>query len=133
MKFIISFWKTISWVCIVIFLSLSSGDNLPHPSWMMFPHVDKVVHFFMYFVFALVLIHDLQYYNKIRLKRRQIILISVLIVISWGGLLEILQGIPSIHRSCDFFDFLANTIGTVVASVSYRILEPLLNKIIVLL
>jgi VanZ family protein len=133
MKFIISFWKTIIWACIVIFLSLSSGDNLPHPSWMMFPNVDKVVHFFMYFIFALVLIHDLHYYSKIRLKRRQIILISVLIVISWGGLLEILQGIPSIHRSCDFFDFLANTIGTVVASVSYRILEPLLNKIIVLL
>ena len=83
----------------------------------------------MYFIFALVLIHDLHYYSKIRLKRRQIILISVLIVISWGGLLEILQGIPSIHRSCDFFDFLANTVGAVVGSVLYRIFEPLLNKI----
>jgi VanZ family protein len=129
MKFIISFGKTIIWVCIVLFLSLSSIDNLPHPSWLMFPHVDKVVHFIMYFIFALLLIHDSQHYGKIRLKHRQIILISVLIVISWGGFLEILQQMPSIRRSCDFFDFLANAVGAVVAAVLYRKFEPLLNKI----
>jgi len=129
MKFIISFWKTIIWTCVVLFLSLSSGENLPHSSWLEFPHIDKVVHFVMYFVFALVLIHDSQHYSKIRLNHGQIILISVLIVIGWGGFLEILQRIPSIHRDSDFFDFLANTVGAVVASLLYRICEPLLNKI----
>jgi VanZ family protein len=129
MKFITSFWKTIIWTCVVLFLSLSSGENLPHPSWLEFPHIDKVVHFIMYFVFALVLIHDSQHYSKIRLNHGQIILISVLIVIGWGGFLEILQRIPSIHRNSDFFDFLANTVGAVVASLLYRIFEPLLNKI----
>ena len=128
MKFIISFWKTIIWVCIVLFLSLSPGDIFQHPSWLMFPHIDKVVHFIMYFVFALVFINDSQHYSKIRPMHRQIVF-SVLIVISWGGFLEILQRIPSIHRSCDFFDFLANTVGAVVASVLYRRFEPLLNKI----
>ena len=83
----------------------------------------------MYFVFALVLIHDSQHYSKIRLNHRQIILISVLIVIGWGGFLEILQRIPSIHRNSDFLDFLTNTAGAVVASLLYRIFEPLLNKI----
>ena len=129
MKSITSFWKTIIWTCVVLFLSLSSGENLPDPLWIEFPHIDKVVHFMMYFVFALVLIHDLQHYSKIRLNHRQIILISVLIVIGWGGFLEILQRIPSIHRNSDFFDFLANTVGAVVASLLYRIFEPLLNKI----
>ena len=129
MKFITSFWKTIIWTCVVLFLSLSSGENLPHTSWLEFLHIDKVVHFIMYFVFALVLIHDSQHYSKIRLNHRQIILISVLIVIGWGGFLEILQRIPSIRRDSDFFDFLANTVGAVVASLLYRIFEPLLNKI----
>jgi VanZ family protein len=129
MKFVTSFWKTIIWTCVVLFLSLSSGENLPDPLWIEFPHIDKVVHFIMYFVFALALIHDLQHYSKIRLNHGQIILISVLAVIGWGGFLEILQRIPSIHRNSDFFDFLTNTVGAVVASLLYRIFEPLLNKI----
>jgi VanZ family protein len=129
MKLIISFWKTIIWTCIVLYLSLMSGNKIPHPSWLIFPHIDKAVHFIMYFVFALVLIHDSQHYSKIRLEHGQIILISVIIVIGWGGFLEILQRIPSIHRSSDFFDFLANTVGAVIASFLYRLFEPLLDKI----
>lgn len=117
------------WACLVLFLSLFSANKLPSPSWLMFPHVDKVAHFVMYFVFALVLIHDSQHYGKIKLKHGYIILISVFVVIGWGGFLEILQRIPSIHRNSDFFDFLANTAGAVVASVLYGIFEPLLNRI----
>jgi VanZ family protein len=129
MKFITSFWKTIIWTCVVLFLSLSSGESLPLPFQSMFPHIDKAVHFIMYFVFALVLIHDSQHYSRIRLNHGQIILISVLIVICWGGFLEILQLIPRIRRHSDFFDFLANSAGAVVASLLYGIFEPLLNKI----
>lgn len=131
MKFIRSFWKTIIWVGIVLFLSLTSGESLPHPRWLMFPQIDKVFHFIMYFVFALVLIHELKRSGKIPPKYDgdRIILISVLIVILWGGILEILQQIPAIHRDCDFFDFLANAAGAVLAAAFYRILEPLLDKI----
>jgi VanZ family protein len=129
MKLIISFLKSIIWGCVVLYLSLSSGNNIPHPSWLMFPHIDKAVHFIMYFVFALVLIHDSINYSKIRLKYGQIIVISVAIVICWGGLLEIIQRLPGINRNCDFFDFQANTVGAIIASLTYRLFEPLLNKI----
>jgi VanZ family protein len=129
MKFITSFWKTIIWACVVSFLSLFSGKHLPEPSWLTFPHIDKAVHFIMYFVLALVLIHDSQHYSKIRLNHGRIILISVLMVIGWGGFLEMLQRMPGIHRNGDFFDFLANTVGAVVASLLYRIFERLLNRI----
>ena len=85
----------------------------------------------MYFVFALVLIHELKRSGKIRPKYdgNGVILISVLIVIIWGGILEILQQIPAIHRNCDLFDFLANAAGAVLAAAFYRISEPLLDKI----
>jgi len=123
MKFITSFWKTIIWAGIVLFLSLASGDNLPHPRWLMLPHIDKVVHFIMYFIFALVLIHDLKRSGKMRphYSRNKIILISVLIVITWGGILEILQQIPAIHRNGDFSDVLANAAGAALAAAFYRI------------
>lgn len=117
------------WTCLIVFLSLYSGESLPHPRWLMFPHIDKAAHFLMYFIFAALLIHDAQHYSKIHLKYSRIILISVLVVIAWGGILEILQGIPHLHRSRDFFDFLANAAGAVAAAASYRVWEPLLNKI----
>lgn len=129
MVILTSFWKTILWICVILFLSLSSGDNLPHPRWLMFLHIDKVVHFVMYFVFALALIHDSQNNDQTRLQRGQISLLSVLIVTSCGGIIEILQAIPAIHRNCDFFDFLANAAGAVLAAALYRIFEPLLDKI----
>ncbi|MRR17294.1 MAG: hypothetical protein EG826_12645 [Deltaproteobacteria bacterium] len=112
-------------------LSLGAGDTLPKPGWLAFPHIDKAVHFLMYFVFAFVLIHDLKRPGKMRRpqKGNKIILISVLFVIGWGAMMEILQQIPVIRRDGDFFDFLANAAGAVTAAFSYRIVEPLWDKI----
>jgi VanZ family protein len=126
MKIIKSFWKTIICVTVIISLSVMSGNEIPHVS---IPHIDKIVHFIMYFTFALALIHDFLHYSKIHLKHWQIVLLSIVSVIAMGGFLEILQRIPYIHRSSDFFDFLANAIGAVIASIVYKLFEPLLNKI----
>ena len=126
MKFLKSFWKTILWAIVVVMLSLMKGEALPHVPWFMFPYFDKIVHFVLYFVFATLLIHDFQHYSKIKLKHWQIIAASIIIVVGYGAFLEILQRIPSLHRSTDFFDFLANTSGAIVASFTFRLFEPLL-------
>ncbi|HEX3007764.1 MAG TPA: VanZ family protein [Bacteroidales bacterium] len=129
MKFLRFFWKTILWGTIVIMLSLMKQEALPHISMFEFPNFDKIVHFIMYFVFATLLIHDFLHYSKIKLKHWQIIATSIIIVVGYGGFLEILQRIPSLHRSTDFFDFLANTSGAIVASITFRFFEPLLTRI----
>ncbi len=129
MKFLVSFWKTLLWGTIVVLLSLMKQEALPHVSWFDFPNFDKIVHFIMYFVFATLLIHDFLHYSKIKLKHWQIIAASIFIVVGYGGFLEILQRIPSLHRSTDFFDFLANTSGAIVASLTFRFFEPLLTRI----
>lgn len=129
MKFLMSFWKTILWAIAVVLLSLMKSEALPHVPLFNFPYFDKIVHFIMYFVFATLLIHDFQHYSKIKLKHWQIIAASIIIVVGYGGFLEILQRIPSLHRSTDFFDFLANTSGAIVASITFRFFEPLLTRI----
>jgi len=83
----------------------------------------------MYFTLALAMIHDFLHFSKIHLKHWQIILMSIISVIALGGFFEILQRIPYFHRSSDFFDFLANTIGAIIASILYKLFEPLLDKI----
>jgi glycopeptide antibiotics resistance protein len=129
MNFIKSFWKTILWAIVVVMLSLMKSEALPHIRWFQFPYFDKVVHFILYFVFATFLIHDFLHYSNIKLKHWQIVAASIFIVVGYGGFLEVLQRIPSLHRSTDFFDFLANTSGAVVAAALYRFIEPLLTKI----
>lgn len=126
MKLIVSFWKTIICVVIIFSLSLMSGQEIPN---IPIPYIDKLVHFVMYFSLALALIHDFLHYSKIHLKHWEIVLLSIISVIAMGGFLEILQRIPSIQRSSDFFDFLANATGAVIAAIVYKLFEPLLNKI----
>jgi VanZ family protein len=129
MKFFKSFWKTIIWTIIVLFLSLTKGEDLPLKVLLNIPFFDKIVHIIMYFVLALVFIHDSEHYSKIKLKYGFIVLISFVFVIGLGGFLEILQRIPSIHRSNDFFDFISDAIGAVIGALTYRIFEPLMDKV----
>lgn len=131
MAILTTFWKTILWAGVVLLLSLGAGDTLPQPRWLMFPHIDKAFHFLLYFVFAFLVIYDLKHSGKRRRPHdgNKIILRSVLIVILWGGMMELLQQIPVIRRDCSIFDFLANAAGAVTAAFAYRILEPLLDKI----
>jgi VanZ family protein len=126
MKIILSFWKTILCASTIVFLSLMSGSKIPT---VQIPHIDKLVHFIMYFSFGLVLIHDGLHFSKIHLSHLKLIFISIIVVIGWGAALEVLQRIPGLHRSSDFFDFLANTAGAVVAAIFYKFFEPLLNRI----
>lgn len=126
MNFVISFWKTILCAIVVVFLSISSGDNLPE---VHIPYIDKIVHFIMYFGLTLAVTHDFIHYRKMPIQHWKIILLSIIMVIGWGGFMEVLQRIPGLHRSSDFFDFLTNTIGAIVAAISYKLFEPLMDYI----
>lgn len=126
MKLLISFWKTIVCGIIILILSAMPGKGIPN---IQIPSIDKVVHLFMYFGLGLALIHDFVNYSKIHLNQIQIILLSFVCVVAFGGFLEILQRIPFINRSSDFFDFLADATGAIIASFVYKWFSPLLDKI----
>ncbi len=84
------------------------------------PHLDKFVHFIFYFVFTLLLISE---NNKQRLFRKvtvDAILIAATISLSYGAFIEIIQKVLIINRGADIFDMVANTIGFLVAAISYR-------------
>lgn len=73
---------------------------------------DKVVHFVIYFVLSLVLLMDL-------MKRKVFpvgisCLVALGIPVIYGGLMEIVQYFLP-YRSAAWFDFLANSVGSMVA------------------
>ena len=102
------------WTSIIVMASLI---NLEHAPQVHISNLDKIVHLLMYFVFTILWI--------LALKQRKIYYI-VAVAIVLGGLLEIVQGVMHQHRSADWLDFLANTIGVFLALL-------LINKIILFL
>lgn len=78
----------ILWVVIIFILCAMPSDDIPDPHWNI-PHLDKVVHFGMYFVLSILLIFPLEEYSCLKLSR--IYLIAILVALIYGGGIEILQ------------------------------------------
>ena len=130
LNFLKSFWKTALWAIFVIIASLLSGNKVNEIPLMTLPYADKVAHFILYFIFASLLIHDVIHYKNLNRLQKRIIFLSLLIIISYGGIMELLQGgIKELHRSEDINDFIANSFGAIMAAFLFRVVDPLLVKI----
>lgn len=99
--------------CIVA-LSLLPPQDFPRLP--MFPHIDKVVHFSMYFIFSVLSCWALKTEsNYFRL------LFIVFATGSWGIFMEYIQLVMHIGRTFSWFDVLFNCIGVVSGILFYVI------------
>lgn len=101
-------------IAVVIFYlcCLISLDDVPETEFDFFIPFDKIAHFFMYFglsgATALFYIYD----KKGRINVSNMLLGAILIPIFYGGLIEIIQWKFFPPRSGDWFDFLADALGS---------------------
>ena len=96
------------WTAGVLYGSLAPGDDLPPAGWLaMIPYFDKVVHFGFYFGETLLVL----LLFEPRGWRRWT---AVAAVILCSGAVELVQGALG-YRSKDFWDFVANSSGALVA------------------
>jgi VanZ family protein len=113
------YWKPAVWAIVVLLLSIIPGDDLDQLPSLPIPHLDKIGHFILYFVLALLLSAAV---SKTRVRPVLMILI-VLLTTTYGGTMELMQLL--VHgRSADWFDFLANASGAITAVI----LMPLFRK-----
>jgi len=107
----------ILWALAILYLSLSPNDNLPLIS---FKLSDKLMHAALYGIFQCLLL--IGFYKQQRyggLGKKHILYASA-ISISYGAVMEILQGVLPINRSCDLLDLVANITGIVLVTVVWR-------------
>ena len=107
----------ILWVVIIFILCAMPSDDIPDPHWNI-PHLDKVVHFGMYFVLSILLIFPLEEYSCLKLSR--IYLIAILVALIYGGGIEILQA-NFFNRSGDVWDLVADVSGGIAGCLCYPI------------
>ena len=120
---ILGFWKPAIWLAIILAASLLPGNKLPGVP--LFPHADKIIHFFMYFVLAVLLVKPVSL-----LTSRKPWLWIIAFGILTGSLTELAQELGGLYRSGSLTDQLANTTGTLSGAFFHVILKkyPALNK-----
>ncbi|MCL3780181.1 hypothetical protein EMN47_07225 [Prolixibacteraceae bacterium JC049] len=113
----VRFWKAELMLLVIVILCLIPSSQLPK-NVPIIPHLDKVVHFLMYFSIMLLLIQPmhLTFTNK-----SKALTISFILGISLGILVEVAQHF-TLTRSANIYDALANTAGLVVAALLFPIL-----------
>lgn len=71
---------------------------------------DKVYHCIAYLIFAILC------YNFLRTtKCKQIGMLTFVIAVVYGIVIEVLQGTIAIYRTLDIYDMIANTVGVIAA------------------
>lgn len=92
---------------------LITSDDIPdHAFW---EHTDKVVHFLMYFGLSLVASIGYVHGEKGHIIILKLILFAFILPMLYGGLIEILQHYFIEGRSGDWFDFMADCLGSLAA------------------
>lgn len=102
----LKFKYSIIWVIIIFILSSISGDSVDKVKLINIPHFDKFVHFSMYFILSALMIWESKF-------SRKFIIISILLGISYGIIIELLQQYVFVKRYFDIFDIISNSIGTI--------------------
>jgi len=107
-----SIWFSISWTLIIFILCCTPGKYIPTSNWLELLSFDKFVHASIFFILCILWFSALIFKKRVNNRYITATLISC---VSYGGLLEIMQATIFSQRSGDWFDFIANTFGCLLA------------------
>ncbi|MBS1636332.1 MAG: VanZ family protein [Bacteroidetes bacterium] len=104
----------LSWTAVIFGLCCIPGRYIPTTTWLELISFDKFVHASIFFVLQTLWMLALNHKSA---SMRYIILASC---VAYGGSLEIMQATVFSQRSADWFDFIANSFGCVMAILFFR-------------
>jgi VanZ family protein len=123
---LLRFLKPLVWLVVITILCIMPPSNLPTTSLFEIPQFDKAIHFGMYFVMALLLVHPLEKVYPPGIARRILAIDILLISLAVGGIIEILQFAMAYQRSASWGDLVADLAG---AAAGWLLYFPLLRHL----
>ena len=106
----------------MMLLTLLPGSYVMKYSLINFPGFDKLVHFVLFFIFAILLYVSVFPSGSSSLTRYLPWIISILISMGYGAVIEYFQGyVPG--RSSDIHDLLADTVGAISGILALSFLK----------
>ena len=106
----------ILWTVVITFLSLATLDS-SIGSEIKIPNKDKMVHFVFYFLFVVLW----SFYVNFKTFNFKKVIVILVIAISYGILMELIQGIFTTERTADVFDVFANSAGAIAGLITTKI------------
>jgi len=103
-----------------MYLSMANSHTFDKIPLIKIPNFDKVVHFGMYFGLMSVIILE----NKKRLNTTRSLLLTSLIPLFYGIVIEIMQSTLTVTRTGSIFDALADTVGILVSLLLWLWIKP---------
>lgn len=121
-------WPAIFWAIIIFILISLPGNFIPkvHSPWSLLT-VDKLVHTGIFFILTFLLIRGFYLQYSSSFLRSNHILAGLVFGIVFGGLTEAWQAIINIGRFAHIYDFIANTIGCIIAWPAFLVFKNKLN------
>ncbi|PVX52072.1 VanZ like protein [Balneicella halophila] len=113
----------ICWAILIFVLCTMPAPKVDEK--VLIPHLDKIAHFGLFFVFSILFLRFLEISRGV--SRTLYTGIVLIIVAIYGGIIEWLQE-SYFHRSADIFDWGADMIGAIAGIVFYFLMYKYLVK-----
>jgi len=114
------------WALLILVLCGIHGRDIPHISFLELLSFDKFVHAGIFFVLIVLTIRGFLLQTTFDKIKHSPKVISLLICVSYGGLLELMQSAVFEERSADVYDFVANSFGCLVGLLLYTWIEKII-------
>lgn len=115
MKKYLTLIKTILWILVLFWLcSYRPDPNTTKIDFLELIHFDKIVHFGMFGILAFLIAHCFSKYSN-----SSKLIVSCVVSAMYGGIMEIWQEYLN-YRGADFFDFIADLSGCIIAVLIYK-------------
>lgn len=122
-RFKVKYKNSLMWALVILILCGMPTSGFPT---IKIPGIDKMVHFGLFMVFAILLITEM---NDLRMQlqvKNSYLWLSFVIAMGYGGLIELMQLYFFTSRGAEWYDFLADLSGAGLAVLVY----PMINRIL---
>jgi len=106
------------------------GNDIPRvPLWVYRFHPDKIVHLFIFAVFAFLLVNGFRKQGSPSAIRKYALLLAILVSVFIGGATELLQGyFTHLLRTAEWKDFYADSAGTICVVIVLWVHKYLISE-----
>ncbi len=119
----------LSWAAIILILTLLPPQALPKvPNWSLIS-ISSLAHLFFFMTWAFLLLIGFFRSNVNSTNRKYSrVWLTFILAVSYGALIELLQGLMRLGRQPDVADIFFNTVGALLGIISFYLLKNVIIK-----
>ena len=120
LKVFLRYIKTGLWIAFILYGTLTPSDKLPKTRILEINYSDLVIHFSLWAILMLLLLHEMNYLKIAKESNKKNTTIALSICLGLGLFSELAQLLFIVSRTGSLFDFIADSLGSVIIFLIFR-------------